>query len=123
MPAEGRIDEELSLSGRTSAAELRVLEPGRESRTSSAAAPEELLGAMRQLESGLDTLVTRSEARFLPDSTVGSFTIEVAGREETLFFLVDEDQEMAHVKRVSSAIRGAVRELSRIADRLRKQER
>jgi hypothetical protein len=123
MPGEDRINEELTLSGSNKAVELRVMAADRESRAASAATPEELRHVMQQLESGLDTLVTRSEARFLPDSVVGSFTIEIGGQLETLFFLVDEEEQEAQQKRVSPGIREAVRGVSRISERLRRQVR
>lgn len=50
---------------------------------------------LEQIGASLDDAVPRSEARFLPDSAVGSITLIVDGEEQTLFFLVDEEQRVA----------------------------
>jgi hypothetical protein len=50
---------------------------------------------LEQIGASLEDAVPRSEARFLPDSTVGSITLIVDGEEQTLFFLADEEQRVA----------------------------
>jgi hypothetical protein len=93
MPEE-RIEEELRLSG-SGAAESKFAD-GRTARAAREVSVE-LDGAETQrlfqgIASALDGLVSRSEARFLPDSSIGSITIEVGGEQETLYFLADEGQ-------------------------------
>lgn len=96
MPHE-RLDHEFALTG-VGKSDVRM---GDELR---AMAPQEASAELDQIETrdlleqigvSLDELVPRSEAQFLPDSVVGSVTIEVDGETATLFFLADEDQRIA----------------------------
>jgi hypothetical protein len=91
---EERFEEELSLSG-SNEAESRFVDERTAGLTREAST--ELSGAETQqlfqgVASALDGLVSSSEARFLPDSSIGSITIEVGGEVETLYFLADEGQ-------------------------------
>jgi hypothetical protein len=54
--------------------------------------PEELQALYETVVEAAEQLVPRSEARFLPDSAVGSVRLEVEGRQADLFFLADEGQ-------------------------------
>jgi hypothetical protein len=93
MPAERRIDEVLNVTG-DGAARLHALEGARETIVSSrqldASQTSELF---RQVSSGVGDLVPPSQARFLPDSVVGSVTIDVAGQRATLYFPVEETNQ------------------------------
>jgi hypothetical protein len=93
MPEE-RIEEEFRLSGSSEAesrfADKRTAEAARE--VSAGLDSAETQQLFQGVASGLDELVNRSEARFLPDSSIGSITIEVGGEQETLYFLADEGQ-------------------------------
>jgi hypothetical protein len=59
---------------------------------------EEASKAFRKIEASLSSMITRSEARFPPDSVVGSVTIEVGDENVTLYFPV-EDEGRKEVKR------------------------
>jgi hypothetical protein len=124
MPAEGRVDEELRLSGHASAAEA-------EDRSTALAAPRkasspvernELGNLLRNLGPELDSLVTRAEARFLPDSVVGSITIAVDGEEETLFFLADEEESQVQDESLPQETSKGIRALSQLSRRLLPKE-
>jgi hypothetical protein len=91
MPSE-RLEEELVLSG---SGEAKVKYADRIKLT----APQEAFTSLdltetrlvfEKVASSLDNLIPRSKARFLPDSMVGSITIEVDGKQTTLFFPVEE---------------------------------
>jgi hypothetical protein len=93
MPEE-HVEEEFRLSG-SKEAESRLVD----ARTAEAAQEvsaeldrTETQQLFQRVASSLDELVSRSEAGFLPDSLVGSVTIEVGGERETLYFLADEGQ-------------------------------
>jgi hypothetical protein len=91
---------------------------------------------LEQIGVSLDELVPRSEARFLPDSLVGSITIEVGGETAELFFLADEDQRiaaeedrlpteeraMAYERVDASPLTGAVKRINEVTERLLKGE-
>lgn len=96
MPHQ-RLDREFSLSGTGEAAvkvrdELKPIPLQEASRTLDRAETRDLL---REIDTSLDSLVPRSEARFLPDSLVGMITLEVGGEEATLFFLADQEQRLS----------------------------
>jgi len=91
---------------------------------------------LEQIGVSLDELVPRSEARFLPDSVVGSIIIEVDGEAAEFFFLADEDQRIAQEEdrlpaedrgfasdRVAtSPLTGAVKSINAVTERLLKGE-
>jgi hypothetical protein len=58
-------------------------------------AAETTASVLQQVAEVADELVPRSEARFLPDSAVGSIRLEVGDRMVDLFFLVDEEDRQA----------------------------
>lgn len=76
---------------------------------------EEIHRLFRQIRLGINSLVARPQARFLPDSVVGSITIEVGGETETFFFLADEKQRTLQNKPISPEITSAIRSLNSIA--------
>jgi hypothetical protein len=119
MPEE-RIEEELRLSG-SNEAESRFVD----GRTAGAAreASAELGGAETQqlfqgVASALDGLVSSSEARFLPDSSIGSITIEVGGEQETLYFLADEGQRQGQDEAFAPRMPEALKPLEETSRRL-----
>ncbi|KOP24657.1 hypothetical protein AMR41_19970 [Hapalosiphon sp. MRB220] len=71
----------------------------------------------RLVKSGLDSLPTRSEARFLPDSLVGSITVEIDGEEETFYFLADEDDRVVQNKPIPLELIKAIELLTEISQR------
>jgi hypothetical protein len=58
----------------------------------------------RRLEEGLDSLATRSNARFLPDSLIGSITIDVAGEKTTLYYLAKEEDQAIQRQQIAPQI-------------------
>ena len=122
MPHQ-RIEKELKLSGRGKA-DLKVrdaLKPGPAEEASGELTEAETRDLLRQIASGLDSLVPRSEARFLPDSVVGSITVEVDGEETTLYFLAEEEERVAQDKSVSPQMTKALRRIGRIRPRMLKK--
>jgi hypothetical protein len=71
----------------------------------------------RLVSSGIDRLPTRSEARFLPDSLIGTITVEVNGEEETFYFLVDEADRAVQNKPIPQEISEALQRLTDISQR------
>jgi len=137
MPHE-RLEHEFTLTGIGKSDvrmgdELRAMVPQEASAELDGSETRDLL---EQIGVSLDELVPRSEARFLPDSVVGSITIEVDGETETLFFLADEDQRIAQEEdrlpaearslapeRVAaSPLTGAVQSINMVSERLLKGE-
>ena len=117
VPGE-RIDEEIRLSGADSAS-LRArdeLRPSAAAEVAGRLQVEEARSMYRQTVSALEAMVPRSEARFVPDSTVGMVTIGVGEEEETLYFLADEGQSYGQEERITREApraAGAMREIER----------
>ena len=121
MPGEGQIEDELILSG-----ERQV----RSRSASTGAAPRDDASELSEADarslfeligSGVDSLVPRSQASFIPDSVVGSITIEVDGEQATYFYLVDEEQREAQGHPLSPEMADALRRLDEIAGQTRRQ--
>jgi hypothetical protein len=77
---------------------------------------EETRQLFQDLEAGLDHLVRAEDARFLPDSVVGSVTLEAGGESLTLYFPVERDKPIESFG-AGNPIQGAFRrigELSRL---------
>jgi hypothetical protein len=122
LPGE-RIDEEISLSGADSAS-LRArdeLRPSAASEVAERLDAEEARQMYRQTASALEAMVPRSEARFVPDSTVGMVTIGVGGEEQTLYFLADEGQSYGQEERIARGAPRAAGAMREIARRLRQR--
>jgi hypothetical protein len=66
-------------------------------------------------------MVPRSEARFIPDSTVGMVTIGVGEEEVTLYFLADEEQSYGQEERIARGAPRAAGAMREIARRLRER--
>jgi hypothetical protein len=118
-----RIDEEIMLSGADSAS-LRAhdeLRPGAAAEVAGRLDAEEARQMYRQTASALEAMVPRSEARFIPDSTVGMVTIGVGAEEETLYFLADEDQSYGQEERIARGAPRAAGAMREIARRLRER--
>ncbi len=52
---------------------------------------EAALDLARLLLDGVESMVPESEARFVPDSLIGSVSLSVGGQTETYYFLADEE--------------------------------
>lgn len=81
-------------------------------------AAEEAETAFREVADVLDDLVLRSEARFLPDSAVGSIKVEVEDEQVDLFFLADEDDREQQDVPLSPEALDAIEDLTRLQHRL-----
>ena len=91
------------------------------------AMPEEAAGELEQSEmdellqqigAGLDSLATRDEASFLPDSLIGTITIEVDGEEETFYFLADEEDRVAQDQPIAPEISQATKRINAMSQGL-----
>jgi hypothetical protein len=118
-----RIDEEIRLAGADSASLLArdELRPSAAAEVDERLEAEEARRMYRQTASALDAMVPRSEARFVPDSSVGMVTIGVGGEEETLYFLADEDQSYGQEERIARGAPRAAGTMREIARRLRQR--
>jgi hypothetical protein len=72
----------------------------------------------QDVASSLDSLVSSSEARFLPDSSIGSITIEIGGEHETLYFLADEGQRQGQDEAYAPRMPEALKPLEETSRRL-----
>lgn len=91
MPAEGRIEEEIRISGDRHA-EVRSVGPPGEIREASRKLDDDKFRALlKQVADSLDSMMPLSEARFPPDSVIGTITLKVAGEETMLFFNADRE--------------------------------
>jgi hypothetical protein len=121
MPAEGRAGQELRVSGE-GASTARSLTGGSGSRAPQEAStrlrPQEVGPLFAQLAQGLDSLTPRSQARFVPDSVVGSITVEVDGVEETRYFLADAEERVSQGAPLEPAATDSVDRLARVTARL-----
>jgi hypothetical protein len=119
MPEE-RIEEEFRLSGGSEAesrfVDERTAEAAREVSAQLDSAETQQL--FQRVASSLDALVSRSEARFLPDSSIGSITIEVGGEQETLYFLADEGQRQGQEEASAPRMPEALKPLEETSRRL-----
>jgi hypothetical protein len=120
MPADNRIEEELHIS-RDSIATARMARGMSPPVVATEAVdPAEVVTVLRQIEQDIGTLIPRAEARFMPDSTVGSITIGIGEEQETYFFLVDEeaerDRDLPGIPEVASAENTLAQMLHRLID-------
>lgn len=124
MPHE-RIEEEFRLSGRGKAKVMMrdVLRSIPAQEASGELDQAETRDLLQQIGAGLDSLVPRSEARFLPDSVVGSITVEVGGEETTLYFLPEEEERLAQDKAIAPQMTEVIRRISQISQRLLKSKK
>jgi hypothetical protein len=119
MPEE-RIEEEFRLSG-SSEAESRFVDElttGAAQEVSAQLDSAETQRLFQMVASSLDSLVSRSEARFLPDSSIGTITIEVGGEQETLYFLADEGQRQGQDEVYAPRIPEVLKPLEEASQRL-----
>jgi hypothetical protein len=121
MPEERMEERRVRLSGSNEAEAMFVdkltafvysrddLGPGAPQEVSTQLDSAETQRLFQDVASSLDSLVSSSEARFLPDSSIGSITIEIGGEQETLYFLADEGQRQgqdeAHAPRMPEALK------------------
>jgi hypothetical protein len=75
----------------------------------------------REVAAGIKSLVPRSEARFLPDTVVGSITIVVSDHEETFYFEPDSNGRITPYRMIASDIVAAIDRLKGIAQQLERE--
>jgi hypothetical protein len=120
-PGEGRIEQEFWISGKNEAT-IRIKDAGAPLEEASSKLKENDVHLLFQkVSKGIDSLVTREKANFIPDSVVGSITIEVDGEEATFFYLADEDEREAQKKPVSRKMKEALDKFSLFSKRLQKK--
>ena len=118
MPGEGHIEEEFFVSG-TNQAMRRAMSTGSPPEEESSQLDEaEVRRLFDRISQGVDSLVPRDKARFVPDSVIGSIVIEVDGEQATFFYLVDEEQREAQGQTLSPEMAEALKELSNLSQQL-----
>jgi hypothetical protein len=85
---------------------------------SSTIKPNEVQELYQMLEQGLDSLTPASEARFVPDSLVGSIILEVGNKTATFYFLADESERAALGATLSAPISRAIQRFDQMEKRL-----
>jgi hypothetical protein len=119
MPSE-RIEEEFRLSGNGNA-KVMVRDMLRSIPTQEVSVEldrDEAYSLFQKIVPGLDSLVPRSEAHFLPDSLVGSITIQIDTEETTLYFLADEEERMSQDKPITPQMAEVIQGFTEISKRL-----
>lgn len=91
MPAEGQIDEEIRIFGDRRAEARSAGPPGTTRRASERLHEDRFRALLQQVGRSLEGMVPLSEARFLPDSVIGTLTLKVAGEETSLVFNADRE--------------------------------
>jgi hypothetical protein len=116
MPSE-RFEEEVVLRGskQVNLSRRNMLDTAIPEEVSGELDQAEVNELLQQIGAGIDSLVTRSEARFLPDSLIGTITIEVNGEEETFYFLADEDERVAQEKPIAPEISQAIERINTVS--------
>lgn len=118
LPAKQYVHKELCISS-DGQAHVQAEGIARQSEELSTALPNtEIQVLFRQLGECVDELLPRSETWFIPDSLVGSVTIEVDGGQATLFFLADEEARQAQHKPISTGAAATFDSFSRLTRRL-----
>lgn len=91
MPADNRIEEELTLAG--AGATARTVRDAVAEEATGSIDQAEFAAVLQLIERDVGRLTPRREARFLPDSTVGSIAVRVGDTTTTYYFLVDEEAQ------------------------------
>lgn len=116
-PGDHHVNDELILEG-NGAARARSVRGKAAARLGTLQLDRVAHGALlRELTDSGSELVTRANARFLPDSLVGMVTVDVDGDTETLFFLADDVQRQDQGKQIAAKTVQALEGLARVADR------
>ena len=121
MPSE-RVEEAFTLHGdkKLNVSSRRMLGTAVPQEASEELEETETRELLQQIGAGLDSLVTRSEARFLPGSLVGTITIEIEGEEATLYFLADEEEQQSQGQPLAPEMNQAIQRISDVSNRLLK---
>lgn len=105
MPSQ-RLEEEFIISGngKTEVKTLDMLASKPTERASLSLNKADTCKVFQKIKLSLDSMVPLEKTNFLPDSLVGSVTIEVGGEKTTLYFPVEEKKREAEIKNISSPI-------------------
>jgi hypothetical protein len=124
MPSE-RAEEEFSLlgDGNVTVMTKNMLDAAIPYEASEKLQEAETRELLIQIEEGLKSLVTRQQARFLPDSPIGTITIEVLGEKATFYYLADEEDRLAQDKSISPKMSEAIQRINTISQRLMRKMR
>ncbi len=110
MPNQ-RLEEEFIISGngKTEVKALDMLASKPAERASLNLNRTDTREAFQKIRSSLDSMVPLEKTNFLPDSLVGSVTLEVGGEKTTLYFPIEEEEKKADRKLISSSIPDTIR--------------
>lgn len=123
MPAQGRIGEEVHISADSNRVTARIAEGTRHPQESSKQlAPSEVRSLLNRLAEGIDSLVPRSQARFLPDSVLGSITIDIDGEKSEFFFLIDEEDRKDQNRPISPAMAEVAEKFANLSQQLLRKD-
>ncbi|MFD5088028.1 hypothetical protein ACFWOG_36060 [Kitasatospora sp. NPDC058406] len=117
MPGEQRVSEEVVVSA-TGLARARSDNAREPVENTAILDRTQTLDLFRKLGERATDLVPRAQARFLPDSLVGTVVIKVDEHEATLFYLADESERETQQQPLPPETAAAVNEFSRLTRRL-----
>jgi hypothetical protein len=118
MPGEEHVTEELAIAGTKRARARTDSTTAPPAEASASLDDAEVRELFRELSESAGELLPRDQARFVPDSLVGSITIEVDGRTATLYFLADEEERAAQRRPISRTTAEALDRVSQVERRL-----
>jgi hypothetical protein len=119
VPIERPADQELHISGDGSVTLRRISGSEGLQLITAKLDQSDIVRLFQQLSSGMTSLVPRDQAKFIPDSVVGSITIEVDGQQTTRYFLVDEDDRRMQGRPITPIMANVTGELARLSQQLR----
>lgn len=115
MPGEAHVREQMSIMD-GARAEARHEATGTPPAEAAADVDTRQIGELFQkLAHGMGELVPREQARFVPDSLVGSVTIEIGGKSTTLFYLADAEERRDQNKPLSPDTLKALERMARLS--------
>jgi hypothetical protein len=124
MLGEGRVEKQLLVSNGKQA-RARTISAGSPAQEATAELAEaEVRSLFELIGKGVESLVSRSRARFVPDSALGSITLGVGGRRATFFYLADQEQREAQGQSLSPAMADSLSRVESIyGEVFRRQEK
>jgi hypothetical protein len=119
MPSQ-RLEEEFIISGngKTEVRALDMLASKPEESASLNLNQADTREAFEKIKLSLDSMVPLEKTNFLPDSLVGSVTLEVGGEKITLYFPVEEEKREEDRKFVSSPMSDTIQYFRNTSKRL-----
>jgi hypothetical protein len=121
-PADGAGEQEFVVSGLNEASARTASRTGNPAAAAASQLdPTDVLDLFKKASEGITSLIPRSEAHFLPDSVVGSITVDVDGEQATFYYLVDQDERESQATPISPAMSEALTHFSTLSNRLLQQ--